>query len=744
MINKNIDRRSLLKGAAALGVTASISQGGIDFAYAEGTIDTSKPVEKRYSICDMCNQVPRCGMVAYVQDEKIVRVESREDHPVDPLCAKGMATIQEMYDPHRLMYPMVRTNPKGEPSEWKQISWDEAYDTIVEKFNETKEKYGPDSVLFYCGDPKEPRPALQRLATLFGSSSYGLESSLCATASQMANQLVNGKRQGWFGVDPSKDTKSVIIWSLNAAWSQPNRHKKLMEAKERGVKFLVVDPRVTPTATGLADVFLQPRPGSDAALALGFMNLLIEKNYVDMDFVNKWTLGFEELKALAAEFTPEKVEELTWVPAEKLIEAVELIGPNMPCTLVSSSAGLTHCTNVGNAQRAVMMLPALLGQIDVAGGYKFPYPAYAFDPYGATPQFKAKALYKEKDLASHRVDKEDFPVWALLTDHIQTAKLPEYINDGKIKAAMLMAFNSMIWPSTHVYQEAIQKLDFSFAVDYYYRPWSHDYVDMILPAAMCMERQAPMTVYGNKIFYREVCMPPAGEAREDWQICLELGSRLGFEEECFGGDVTKALEYCLETSGYGITLDELKAHPEGMELPTEKNIDKKYELGKLRLDGQPGFETPSGKIEFASEILKENGYEPLPKHVEPVHSPYNEIEEDRKYPLVLCTGGRLPYYTHSKLREIPWLNQFMPEPVVRMHKDAAEARGIKEGDKVKVFNQFGEVEMVAEITNIVTPGMVDIFHGWHQANINELVSRDFDPVTGYPGFRSSLCEIELL
>ena len=184
---------------------------------------------------------------------------------------------------------------------------------------------------------RQPRGALTRVARLFGSSSLGFESSLCATATQESSRLVYGTNKVTMGVDPSDATASCLMWSLNAAWSQPNRHKSLMAAKERGCKFVIVDPRITPTVTGLADIHLQLRPGSDGALALGFMNILIRDGLYDKDFVENWTHGFEELKELAAQYTPDVVEKITWVPADKLEAAVHLIAENTPSTLVSSS-----------------------------------------------------------------------------------------------------------------------------------------------------------------------------------------------------------------------------------------------------------------------------------------------------------------------------------------------------------------------------------------------------------------------
>ncbi|MDR0514589.1 MAG: molybdopterin-dependent oxidoreductase [Coriobacteriaceae bacterium] len=732
-----ISRRAFIGSTAAAAAALAVGA-GFDIAHPQDAFaDESSPVEKRYTYCDMCNHVPKCGIVAHVKEEKVVRIEPRGKYPAGPICAKGVASLQELYDPNRLLTPKVRTNPKGTGKpQWKDITWEEAYATIAEKFNAAKEKYGPDSVLFFCGDPKEPRGAMQRVATLFGSTSYGTESSVCAAASWMCAQMVFG--QNSMGQDPNDKTASALIWTLNPAWSQPYRFSQFMAQKERGCKFVVVDPRVTPTVTGLADIHLQLRPGSDGALLAGWMNQMIELDLVDKDFVENWTIGFDELKAYVKEYTPEKVEEITWVPAEKLVAAVKLIGENHPMTLVTSSKGGCHQTNVGNFQRGVFMLPALYGDLDVSGGLMLG-PGLPFDYTASTAAFQLEPMYVEQNYAARRLDRDDFPVWAKYYKMIQTAKLPEYVAEGKIRAGLLLGINSMMWPNTPLYQKAIKDMEFTAAIDYYIRDWTHDYVDMVLPAAMCYERTAPLAVFGRKLFMRTPVVKPLGEAREDWQIILEVGTALGYGEECFHGNVEAALDELLRTADLGVTVADLKAQPEGIEIPGGVTGDRKYAEGKLRKDGQPGFNTQSGKVELSSEVLKGFGFEGIPRFEEPVQNP--KSPEAKEYPLVLSTGSRVPYYTHSKLRDVPWLNQFMPDPVVRMNPKDVASRGLSNGQEVKVYNQQGEIRMFLEETNMVMPGVVDIFHGWHQADVNLLTTRDFDPITGFPPFTCGLCEV---
>jgi anaerobic selenocysteine-containing dehydrogenase len=319
------------------------------------------------------------------------------------------------------------------------------------------------------------------------------------------------------------------------------------------------------------------------------------------------------------------------------------------------------------------------------------------------------------------------------------------VADGKIRAGVLLGVNSMMWPNTPLYKEAIKNLEFSVAIDYYIRDWTHDYVDMVLPAAMCYERSAALAIFGRKVFLRQPVVEPLGEAREDWRIILEIGTALGYGEQCFNGNVDAALSELLRTAamkkadGSEVTLDDLKASPQGFDVPGPAAEEKKYVSGKLRADGKPGFNTPTTKVELKSKVLEDMGFEGLPVYAEPLHGPASE--DFKQYPLILNTGSRVPYYTHSKLRDLPWLSQFMPEPIVRMNPKDVAARSLTDGQEVRVFNQQGEIKMCLEETNMVMPGVVDIFHGWYQADVNLLTTRDFDPISGFPPFACGLCEV---
>jgi anaerobic selenocysteine-containing dehydrogenase len=693
-----------------------------------------------YSYCDMCNQVPKCGMKVHVENDRVVRIEDRENYPAGPLCLKGQAMLEEQYHPDRLLYPLKRTTPKGSDDPgWARISWDEAYDTIASRLNAIKSKYGAERVGFFVGDPKEPRPAVQRLAYTFGSPNYGTESSLCSRATVMASQLTFGLVTG--GGRPSKETGSCLIWTRNLAHSLPYEIERLQSARKRGVNFIVIDPRVTGTVQQLADIHLQLRPGTDGALALGMIHLMVKEGLFHQEFASRWTSGFDDLVKYAEEFPPEEVERITWVPRQRIADAVRMLAAHRPATWIGSAASTVHSSNGLQNHRAILCLMALTGDFDVPGGLTIPTYPLPINMFGTTVEFT-----RERDLLPRlrekRIDKERFPVWTRYSSEIQMNPLPEYIREGKIRAMVMFGANAMMWPQSRLYQESIERLEFAVAIDYFLRPWTHDFVDMVLPAAMALERMNPVAVFGRKIYLREPAVPPLGEAKPDWTIAFELGTRLGHGREFWDGDETGALNSLLQLMG--LTVEDLRrGGADGVTVPPPGPEQfRKYENGLLRADGKPGFETPSGKVELASQVLKEHGFDALPYYREPVESPLSTPELAREFPLVLNTGSRLLMFTHSKLRELPSLRKLMPFAVVNLHPDDAEAQGIGQHDNVELQSRHGSIRLKANITDKVLPGVIDVSHGWVDANVNDIVPRYFDPISGFPAFKEGLCRVQ--
>lgn len=728
----NLSRRAFV-GAAALGA-AALASGGLETVAPEQAFAAEDAGETYvYTSCPMCNQSVFCGLKGTVQNGKLVRVEGNDQHSKPKPCLKGLTSLQNVYDPNRLLYPVKRTNPKkglGEDPQWERITWDEALSTIAAELNKAKETYGASSVTFHSGDPKEHLPVFCRVAALFGTPNVSWGGAQCAFAEMLAGILDFGGRTGSL---PNADTKVHLQWGSNIAWSmypQPTAYKGILDAKKAGCKYIVIDTRLTPTAVQLADIYLQPRPGSDGALALAMGNVIIEEDLYDHDFVENWTEGFDEYKEYVKEFTPEKAEEITWVKADDIRAAARMWAEGGQGTMWVSPHSTTHHSNGVQSTRAIHQLLGLMGYWDREGCNKLAPGITGTDD----SSFQLSDVAKE--LLDQRAGVERWPVWSAVSTYYQNNGLLEYIDDGLIHAGVFLGTNLMNFAQTTQIQEAVSTLDFAVGIDIHLNPWTHDYMDMVLPTAVCWERIAPFQSQPTGLIGSQAAMEPAGEAREDWQILLDIGCALGFEEECFNGDLKTCMQAYLDAGGSGATVDDVQnALPGVYPLPSAGEWSpKQYE--------QKGFGTPSGKMEFKSGLLEKLGFEGLAKYEEPHVSPVATPDLFEQYPLILTTGNRVPWYVHSKYRHTPWLNQFMPEPIVNLSHEDAEARDLEEGDMVRIFNQLGEVQFKVHVTNMMHPGNVEILHGWEQANSCLLIDRVFDPISGFPTFKDALCEIE--
>jgi len=710
-----LGRRTFLKATGVLGVTATGAglKPGLPNVGVADTKATSGG-EIRRSICDMCC-LGRCGIEVFVKDGRATRVQPFKDYPNGPICVKGNSILFQLYHPDRLKYPMKRTKPKGSSNAgWQRITWDEALGTIAANLTKIKQKYGAEKVLFYAGDPKDPvRPNLQRLALKFGSPNYGTESSVCHRAIIVAQNL-NGAASA--GLTPA--TRALIIWANNSAWSQPRSMGEIFKAKERGVKIIDVDPRIAPT-TKLADIHLQPRPGTDGALALGMSRVILHENLYDKEFVLKWTQGFQEFGSYVQQFTPEKVEKITGVPAGKLVAAARLYASNKPTGWLTSASPTVHHWNGCQNHRAISAMTALTGAVPVPG----------LEP--STPALSFRDITESRTLLpplrSKRVDLKDFPVWEQFEPEIQINRLPEYVKDGVLRAGLFVGCNYRMWPQDQLYAKAISDMDFTAGADFWLTP-TMELMDIVLPAATSLERLGPINIAGRTVFLPQPVVPPIGEARGDMEWMWDLAKHLGMGAEFWNGDVMATIDSQLEPLGLKAA-DLIKA-PKGIVIPPSTTPA-----------GKPGFKTPSGKFEFKSSILEKAGFDGLPTYKEPPEGPIAAPQTAEKFPLIFNTGSREPMYTHSRHRNNPRLRELQPNPKLDINPKDAQARGIKQSEDVIVETPLGRITVKANITNIAQPGVVHVFHGWPQADVNTILPRTFDPITGFPAFKSQLCQV---
>jgi anaerobic selenocysteine-containing dehydrogenase len=683
----------------------------------------TRPEETRDGLCYMCTNA--CPTRIHVRDGKAVKIEIADARVTH--CPRWKAQLDFVYHPDRLRYPVKRVGPRGVGS-WERISWDEALDTVAANLQTVKDKYGPESVVFWIAYTKEPRPYFHRLTHAFGSPNYCTESSNCFAATWVAANLTYGPEYSYMagsGNSLGPETKCKLIWGA-AVISSPNSWQENLDAREKGVKLIVVDPRRT-TIASRADVFLQLRPGTDGALALGMMNVIFNEGLHDKEFCEKWTVGFDGLQKLAKEYPPERVEKITRVPAAKIREAARLYATTRPAKLHLSSNSTTHHTNGVQNHRAVILLAAITGNFDVDGGNRF--------PGHATGRPNDITLHERVANMPPGVGSQRFPIWTYRYHEMQSNAIADQIESGKpypIKALFSSGLNFQFFPDSLRTGESFKKLDFIAVTEYFQTPGTR-LADIVMPIASWIERSILLTEYGGRAKLIEPAIAPVGESRTEWDIYSALAKRLGFGDLFWDGDFEKCANHVLEP--LKITCADLRRNPEGIPLPMEKRPERTYE--------KTGFHTPSGKVEIASAALAEQGLDALPTYHEPPESPLSRPDLAKKYPLVMTSGARVMAYTHSQFRNIPQLRRLMPEPLVDINPTDAAPRGIKSGDVVNISTPRSTIRMTANVTDTILPGVVNMPHDWpDEANVNALVdAQALDPISGFMPCKSQLCQV---
>ncbi|RLG91692.1 MAG: molybdopterin oxidoreductase [Candidatus Hecatellales archaeon] len=673
------------------------------------------------TVCGMCSE--GCGMKVYLENGKVVKVEGVAENPksLGVLCPKGYASIDYLYSPDRLKYPMVKKN-----GEWVRVSWDEALNLTVSKLKEIREKHGAKGLAVYFGEGlghADIHHIIYRFCDLYGTPNVFSSASLCFRSRVLGILLTLGKLP-----EPDiQNSRCIIVWAFNPSNSSLPTAKRILEAKKKGAKLIVVDCKRIELAKS-ADLHVQLRPGTDCALALGMINVIIDEKLYDEEFVEKWVFGFEELKQHIKKYSPEEVEKITWVPAETIRKMARIFATNKPSCIVSGNA-LNLQVSAVQANRAHAILQALTGNIDVEGGW------ITISRLRVNPM-RVKKGETEKPLGA-----KEYPVFYGFWDRIygegHAMILPDVLLTGKpypIKAMIVCGGNPAVtWPNTKKVLEALKKLEFLVVIDIFMSETAK-LADVILPACTFLEKSGIFD-YGLSgipyVAFKRKVLEPLYESWSDWKIWFELGRRMGYKEYFPWENEEEALEEMLKPSG--LTLDRLKENPAGLFYGSKK--PKNYE-GR-------GFKTPTKKIEFYSETLKSLGYEPLPTHAEPRESPLTNPNLANDYPLVLTTGARSLYYTHSRYRNLKVLRSKEPEPTVEIHPKTAEKFGVFDGETVKVKTLRGSIRVKTKITEDILPGVVSIPHGWVEANVNLLTDDgDRDPISGYPTLKACLCRIE--
>lgn len=565
-------------------------------------------------------------------------------------------------------------------------------------------------------------------------------------------------------------TKSAILMGLDASQGLLRLWKSIKDAKEAGTRIVVVDPRKTQTAE-LADLYLQLRPGTDAALILGMINVIITEGLYDREFVEKWCYGFDDVVKRVKDFTPEKVAEITWVPAADIRQAARWYATLKPGIFLHGM-GMEQLESQQDAIQARIIMQAITGNIDQKGSDYIPGSLMEMVSEGEMELTGAlSAAQRKKQIAADRFKLLSWPGREAIWEHSSKlwkqnpmvfceAHFPSLLRamvTGKpypVKAGITAWSNPMITQAnTKLVYEAFKSLDLYVVKDFWLTP-SAQLADYVLPTDCWLERPTAKANLDSdtRVVAGEQALPnfKAGEFEylTDFDFFRGLGVRLGQEQIWPWKNLMESYDYMLKPMG--LTHKEFMEKKNGIFFPPDSY--KKYEK-------MGGFSTPTGKLELRSTILEKLGYDPLPTYVEPKESPISRPDLAKEYPLMLITGGRFLPYFHSEHRQIPSIRKRRPYPLVQMNPKTARDLGIEDGDWVWIENMRGRVRMKCSYFEGIHPQVVHAEHGWWypempgeepwlsgvwEANINVIIGDEperCDPKSGGWPLKTALCKV---
>jgi anaerobic selenocysteine-containing dehydrogenase len=703
---------------------ALISQGSLRASFEK---PGSKTQQEFFTFCHVCPG--HCSVKATVEDGKVVDiVPDKESGLPNEFCPvkKGRFSIPEvLHHPDRLKYPQKRVGARGE-GKWERISWDEALGTIAGKLSEFKEKYGPESVAFGLGEPKGLEFAFaQRLASAFGTPNVVTPGWCCGIPSGMASALT----YGWNCVpDEEHLPRLMVLWAVNNNHTSGGIRRETFErALESGTKLIVVDPRKIDIAT-IADLWVRLRPGSDGALALGLVKIIVEEKLYDREFVETWCLGFDLLQEELKTFSLKEVEEVTWVSEKTMRKFAEIYTTIKPATIQWGNA-LDTTTIAFPGAKAVAILRAITGNLNIPGGEMFLTPA----PYLRPGKFFMLSQFprnREKAVGG------DFKL-AIRSAFVPPHSFVNSVLEGepyRIRAGIFLLTNPILsYPDSRRTFEAFMKIEFTVVSELFMTPTAA-LADILLPAAWGMEHEELGYWPG---WYEEIraypkIVEPPGEAWADTKWLNELAKRLGLGEHFWKSD-DDALDAMLKPSGF-----------------TYEDMKHKRVLHSRREYKKHDYRTPSGKVEFYSKNAADFGYSPLPYWREVTELPKLTPE----FPL-LMTNAKEDVYMLTGYKQVPSLRNMKPEPIVEVHPETARSLGLKEGEWAYIETPKGKVKQRLAFNPDLDPRIVVVsfgwwfpedrlkLFGWDKSNINILTRSEppYDPGIGTVDLRGIPCRV---
>ena len=676
-----------------------------------------------------------CAVLITIEDGRATKIQGDPEHPITRgfLCGKVTKYVDRVYSPDRVLYPMRRVGAKGARGEgaWQRISWDEAFDEIVARLKDVAEQFGPEAILPYSyggnigvlnGNSMDMR-FFHRL----GASQ--LHRSICSETGGVAMISIYGRK---IGTEPEqfRQSKYIIAWGANIHGNNIHLWPFIEEARHDGAKLIVIDPYRTRTARA-ADWFLPINPGTDAALALGLMHIIVREGWHDLDYISRFAEGFDDLQKRLPEYTPERVAQISGISKDDIERLAREYATTRPA-VIRVNYGVQRSQNGGAAMRAICMLPVITGSFKEIGG------GLQLSTSGGFQLDRAKL--QRLDL----MQQSPLGRVARIINMVELGKALTTVDNPPVKA--LFVYNSnpaAVCPDHNLVVRGLMRDDLFTVVHEQFLTDTTDYADIVLPATTFFEQKDLVAAYGH--YYLQVSHPaiePMGECKSNVDLFRELALRMGFEDECFRDTVDDLIDQALATDIpqlKGITRSRLEADPNVRLNLNGDDSDEPW------LPFANGFPTSNGKARIYNPELVMEGMDPVASFVPPEES--RHTPEAQRYPLELL-ARKADNFLNSTFVNLPAHQKMEPHHhELEIAYEDAKARGIGDGDRVRVFNQRGEIFLRARVDGAVQAGVVGAYLGWAKLaeggiNINVLTSARLADLAGGATFYSTLVEVE--
>ncbi len=719
-------------------------------------------------VCVWCKG--ECGLIAGVEDGCLKSLTPdpawpRKVYPPPDSCPRMLAGADYFYHPARLNYPLKRIGERGS-GRWQEITWNQALDEVASLTGKLIDKHGPETIAWARGTGYRTDPyVLARFFRTIGTPNNCTQGQICyLPRAKMADALA-----GYFPhYSVREETRCIVALGAEPMLARPITAYQIRLARSKGAKIIVIDPRKTHLAE-TADMWLQLRPGTDAALLLGMINVIIGEGLYDPEFVDKWCQGFDELRQRAGCYDLETVSGITGVRPDLIISAARLYADRRPGCFIEGM-GIEQNYDVAPALQARWALAGLTANIDVAGGEEQvgPHPAILTDP-DLEPRVKFPPGVLEKQIGAGRfrfltrktlelLNPNAVRVWGKNFAPHAAAHAPSVYramitgDPYPVQGLYCVAANPMVTQAnTKLVYQALKSLDLVVVSDLFMTPTA-DLADYVLPVASWLETPILWDYSGhsNYMVAGEAALPPARsgyyDRKTDYDIFRELALMMGKGGLWPWPSLERYYDELLKPTG-------LTHH----EFVYQRRCELK-EMGYKKYE-KNGFATPSGKVELYSSILENLGYDPLPGYVEPAETPLSSPELLKDFPLKLINGGRVRPFFHSEWRQVAAVRGLHPDPLVQIHPETAAGLDIRDGDWVWIETARGRIRQKASLTGMVSRDMVHAEHGWWypevsgsepslhgvwESNVNVLLNEEPDvcsPVTGGWPLKTALCRV---